>query len=445
MRLKLIMFKFVIGGLLLSLILLYTVPAVYVYGSNNPSVSLNTYFTCHGDNLVANIDLFLRDISFMEQKSSYLSHIEVISPWGRRYFHIPLSVIGDATSGLYRGTQVIGKCKDGTYKVEVSINDHVRELYTVFVHSSRVKYFADDVAFSPLFLQGVLTASSGVVSFDVFVENKGDATITLSRDDINLNVLLYSGKYLIYSSLYDIDEKYVKYAIRPGKYITIPSGDSRKIAIINIPVKDRKTHKGQFSLSVVATGSPFLGSYLNIPIFEKGLPNDVPDWATDYVLSFENIGVIPWSNLSVPATRKDMAILIGGLYRRFYLFKGVIFTDVSIGEPVFGLLGNLFYMHRVSGYPDGTYRPTVSLSRLEATIFLLKYIYGNSVYEMVSNTQPEGIFKDVSPDKWYAPWLEIAYKQGIVKGYDDGTFRPFDNITRLEVIVMLYRAYLLTK
>ncbi|NOZ92458.1 MAG: S-layer homology domain-containing protein, partial [Dictyoglomi bacterium] len=47
--------------------------------------------------------------------------------------------------------------------------------------------------------------------------------------------------------------------------------------------------------------------------------------------------------------------------------------------------------------------------------------------------------------KWYAPWLEIAYKQGIVKGYDDGTFRPFDNVTRLEVIVMLYRAYLLTK
>jgi hypothetical protein len=360
-------------------------------------------------------------------------------------FHVPLSLTGDRLSGVYKGNQSIGECKDGVYKVEVSIDNRIRKLYTVSVTAGEVEYRIDRFHKIPLFIEGTLTASAGIITFDVFVGNSDNATLTLSRSDILLNILLYSGKYLIYSSAYDGNEKYVKYAIRPGKFMTVLPGDVKKIAVISVPVKDRKTHKGQFSLSIVATGTPFLGSYIRIPVFEESQCESVPDWAIEYIEHFQEVGIIPWHNVAVAATRGDMVKLIGSLYRTFYLFTGERFLDVSLNDPILGLLNNLYDIGRLSGYPDKTYRPLQGLSRLEATIFLLKYIYGDSVYELVANSQVEGIFKDIPSDKWYAPWIELAYRKGLVKGYEDGTFRPFDSITRLEVIVMLYRAYLLTK
>ncbi|GEM_PF-3331491 len=443
MRLKHRWSSLLIGIVLISLTL-GSFP-VGVYSKENVYSDLNVSFVCQDNKLVADIDFFIKDMNMFGKKLSFAADVVSLAPWGIKSFHVPLSLTGDRLSGVYRGSQSIGECKDGVYKVEVSIDSRIRKLYTVNITSDDIKYWSDNFQKTPVFIQGTLTASDGIVAFDVFVENSTDATLTLSRSNVLLNVLLYSDKYLIYSSVYDNDEKYVKYAIRPRKFLIVYPGDKKKIAVISVPVTDRKTHKGQFSLSIVVTGTPFMGSYVRIPVFDENQCEAVPDWAVEYIKHFREVGVIPWHNVAVSATRGDVVKLIGSLYRRFYLFRGEVFLDVSLGEPILGLLNNLYDMERLSGYPDKTYRPSQGLSRLEATIFLLKYIYGDSVYELVSDNQVEGIFQDVPIDKWYAPWIELAYRKGLVKGYEDGTFRPFEGITRLEVIVMLYRAYLLTK
>lgn len=46
-------------------------------------------------------------------------------------------------------------------------------------------------------------------------------------------------------------------------------------------------------------------------------------------------------------------------------------------------------------------------------------------------------YKDVSSDAWFAPGVSFAYSNGIVDGGD--TFRPDDNVTREELADMLYR------
>lgn len=47
-------------------------------------------------------------------------------------------------------------------------------------------------------------------------------------------------------------------------------------------------------------------------------------------------------------------------------------------------------------------------------------------------------FSDVYGGDWYAPAIEWATQAGIVSGYNDGTFRPNQNITREELATILY-------
>jgi len=49
-------------------------------------------------------------------------------------------------------------------------------------------------------------------------------------------------------------------------------------------------------------------------------------------------------------------------------------------------------------------------------------------------------FVDVLPDKhWAFNYIEFAKEKGIIKGYDDGTFKPDQNITKAEAIAILNR------
>ena len=55
-----------------------------------------------------------------------------------------------------------------------------------------------------------------------------------------------------------------------------------------------------------------------------------------------------------------------------------------------------------------------------------------------------GAFDDVSDTDWFAPYIHAAADKGIVLG-SDGKFRPNDNITRQDAAVMIFRAYSKTK
>ena len=50
-----------------------------------------------------------------------------------------------------------------------------------------------------------------------------------------------------------------------------------------------------------------------------------------------------------------------------------------------------------------------------------------------------GRFADVTEDQWYSPAAIWAEENGIVSGYEDGSFRPHTAITRQELVALLYR------
>ena len=48
-------------------------------------------------------------------------------------------------------------------------------------------------------------------------------------------------------------------------------------------------------------------------------------------------------------------------------------------------------------------------------------------------------FNDVSKNEWYSDYIGYLSKYGIIKGYSDNTFRPNDNVTRAEFVAMTVR------
>ena len=51
-----------------------------------------------------------------------------------------------------------------------------------------------------------------------------------------------------------------------------------------------------------------------------------------------------------------------------------------------------------------------------------------------------GYFPDVDPDAWYAGYVEAAFRTGLIQGREDGSFRPDAPITRAEACVIVNRA-----
>ena len=89
----------------------------------------------------------------------------------------------------------------------------------------------------------------------------------------------------------------------------------------------------------------------------------------------------------------------------------------------------------VEGYPDGTFRPENMLVRAELMkILVLGAGYNPSIAEY------NGCFPDVQ-DEWFSPYVCFAKSKGWVQGYEDGTFKPGNNVKKGEAIKMLLEIF----
>lgn len=108
------------------------------------------------------------------------------------------------------------------------------------------------------------------------------------------------------------------------------------------------------------------------------------------------------------------------------------FSDVIEENPFGNTILEMRQKGFVAGYPDGTFAPDNSISRAEFITMVVR----------ATNPSPKGAgcFPDVASD-WYAPFVCTAKQNGWVRGYDDGTFKPANNINFAEAATILNRAY----
>lgn len=55
----------------------------------------------------------------------------------------------------------------------------------------------------------------------------------------------------------------------------------------------------------------------------------------------------------------------------------------------------------------------------------------------VGEYQGNTLFSDVSADAWFSPYVEFALRKRVIKGYEDNTFRPHNPVSRSEAVKIL--------
>ncbi|OKP98205.1 cadherin-like beta sandwich domain-containing protein [Paenibacillus sp. P46E] len=91
----------------------------------------------------------------------------------------------------------------------------------------------------------------------------------------------------------------------------------------------------------------------------------------------------------------------------------------------------------IDGSGKGYFLPDREMTRAEFAAILVRGLGLNTAH----GSAP---FKDVSSSDWYSSMVQTAYLHQLISGFDDGTFRPGDSITREQAMTMIAEAMHLT-
>ncbi|MBI4231752.1 S-layer homology domain-containing protein [Candidatus Peregrinibacteria bacterium] len=109
-------------------------------------------------------------------------------------------------------------------------------------------------------------------------------------------------------------------------------------------------------------------------------------------------------------------------------------SDIS-GDDHKTAIEFLYEQGVVSGYSDGTFRPTYDLNRAE----LLKFVAGTKGKDL-DVSKYKNCFPDVKED-WYAKYVCYAKSEGWISGYSDGFFKPANKVNKAEAIKIAVNAF----
>lgn len=148
-----------------------------------------------------------------------------------------------------------------------------------------------------------------------------------------------------------------------------------------------------------------------------------------YIFGYEDNTIRPENDI----TRAEVATIFYRLLtdesREAYRTTDHDFTDVSAdawyAEPV----ATLASAGLLAGYEDGSFRPDAPITRAEYAAIATRF---DELAAAESN------FTDIS-GHWAEDAINAAYGAGWVGGYEDGTFRPDQNITRAEAMALINR------
>lgn len=150
-----------------------------------------------------------------------------------------------------------------------------------------------------------------------------------------------------------------------------------------------------------------------------------------YVTGYEDKTIKPDNNI----TRAEAAALISRISSGFDSDKDYDvskFADVDGGAWFAKNVGYAAENNIVSGYEDGSFRPQNTITREEFAAMICRF--------MKYDTSASEVFSDVPSEHWAAPYIAAMKANGIISGYEDGSFGLGKNITRAETIAIINRA-----
>lgn len=91
----------------------------------------------------------------------------------------------------------------------------------------------------------------------------------------------------------------------------------------------------------------------------------------------------------------------------------------------------------ISGVGNDLFEPDRAITRAEFAAVIVRALG-------LKPGTGNNLFTDVNSADWYSPFIETAYKYGLLSGYENGTFGPMDMITREQAMTMIARAMKIT-
>jgi hypothetical protein len=111
------------------------------------------------------------------------------------------------------------------------------------------------------------------------------------------------------------------------------------------------------------------------------------------------------------------------------------FKDVNAKSPYYSAVLNLSNRGIISGFPDGTFRPDISVTRGQAAKIIALTIKADT-----KNVKDPG-FTDIGKGhQFYGPVAALV-NAGILNGFEDSTFRPDETLTRSQMAKVIALAF----
>ncbi len=130
-------------------------------------------------------------------------------------------------------------------------------------------------------------------------------------------------------------------------------------------------------------------------------------------------------------TRAEFVKLVNGLID--YDTKGSIsFSDVKTGDWFYDIISIANEIGYISGYPNKKFGPNDNITREQAAAILSRIQYLGDNADVAKN------FSDNAKiSSWALGTVGAASEAGFINGYENGSFKPLNNLTRAEAVTML--------
>ena len=149
-----------------------------------------------------------------------------------------------------------------------------------------------------------------------------------------------------------------------------------------------------------------------------------------YIVGYGNGEVRPQNNI----TRAEVATIFFRLLtddvRDENLTKTNRYSDVAATSWYNTAVSTLSSMGIITGYPDGTFRPNAAITRAEFAAIAARFDSNGD--------KTTAKFSDIATH-WAKDEISIAYNNGWITGYPNGTFGPQRDITRAETMTLVNR------
>ncbi len=147
-----------------------------------------------------------------------------------------------------------------------------------------------------------------------------------------------------------------------------------------------------------------------------------------YIVGYPEGDVRPENNIARDEAATIFFRMLTDESRAAYWSQSNVYTDVTPDLWSNNAISTMSNAGILTGYPDGSFMPTENITRAEFAAIAARFDDGEGGTPRT--------FGDIA-GHWAEQYIERAAAKGWINGYEDGTFRPDQYITRAEAITLV--------